>query len=614
MDVGRQMDVRYRKESEILSKYNKKEVPVENVMEEEDFSKAFAASLNGLQEGEIVKGQVIKITPEFVIVDVGYKSEGQIPIHEFIDDQGNLMVKVGDKLDVLLERWEDEDGMVILSKEKADQAKIWVDVNQAYEKDGYIEGVIKSRVKGGFSVDIGLQAFLPGSQVDIHPVRNLDRMIGKTYKFKVLKYNRKRGNIVLSRRAILEKEREVLRRDTLGKLEVGQIVEGVVKNITDYGVFIDLGGIDGLLHITDISWGRVNDPGDVFKLGEKVKVKVLSFDRQSERVSLGFKQLKPDPWDSVKDKYPINSKVRGKVISLTNYGAFMEIDEGVEGLIHISEMSWTKKIKHPSQMLSMGDAVEAQVLDVDTDRRRISLGLKHLEPNPWTILEEKYPVGTVIEGRVKNLTDFGLFIGVEDGIDGLVHISDISWTQRVKHPAEVFKKGDLVKAIVLNIDKEQEKFSLGIKQLEPDPWEGITKRYKKGQVVTGTVTSVTNFGIFLELEKGIEGLIHISEIELKKGEEISGIAKVGDQLSALITNIDKKERKVGLSIKECKKHLEKAEVEEYLAQQETPISTLGDIIKSDQKNSEKEFKPVSHENEIASQTSEVSDREGGKEI
>jgi small subunit ribosomal protein S1 len=611
MDVGRQRDVRYR-ESERLSKY-KKEGLEEKVIESEDFGKAFAESLNALQEGEIVKGQVIKITPEFVIVDVGYKSEGQIPVQEFIDEQGNLTIKVGDKLDVLLERWEDENGIVVLSKEKADQVRIWDDVSQAYEKDSFIEGVIRSRVKGGFSVDIGIQAFLPGSQVDLHPVKNLDRMIGKTYRFKVLKYNRKRGNIVLSRRAILEKEREVLRRETLSKLEISQIIEGVVKNITDYGVFIDLGGIDGLLHITDISWGRVNDPSDVFKLGEKVKVKVLSFDRQNERVSLGFKQLKPDPWDSVKDKYPLNSKVRGKIISLTNYGAFVEIEEGIEGLIHISEMSWTKKVKHPSQLLSMGDIVDAQVLDVDTERRRISLGMKHLEANPWMLLEEKHPVGTIIEGRVKNLTDFGLFIGVEEGIDGLVHISDISWTQRIKHPAEVHKKGDLVKAVVLNIDKEQERFSLGIKQLEPDPWEGINRRYRKGQVVTGTVTSITNFGIFLELEKGIEGLIHVSEVEVKKGEELFGIAKVGDQLSALITNIDRKERKVGLSIKEYKKHMEKADVEEYLAKQETLTSTLGDIMKTDQKDLEKDLKTMPQESEIQSQVDEGSKKESGEE-
>ena len=580
------------------------------MIEQEDFGKAFAESLNALQEGEIVKGQVVKITPDYVIVDVGYKSEGQIPTHEFMDEEGKLTVKEGDKLDVLLERWEDDEGMVVLSKEKADQARIWDDVSQAYDKDAIIEGVIRSRVKGGFSVDIGLPAFLPGSQVDLHPIKNLDRMIGKTFRFKVLKYNRKRGNIVLSRRAILEKGREVLRKDTLSRLEVGQIVEGVVKNITDYGVFVDLGGIDGLLHITDISWGRVNDPSDVFKMGEKIKVKVLSFDRQTERVSLGFKQLKPDPWESVKEKYPSGTKVNGKVISLTNYGAFVEIEEGVEGLIHISEMSWTKKIKHPSQILSMGDLVEAQVLEVDTERRRISLGIKHLEANPWTVLEQKYPVGTVIEGRVKNLTDFGLFVGVEEGIDGLVHISDISWTQRIKHPGELFKKGDLVKAVVLNVDKDQERFSLGIKQLEPDPWEGINRRYKKGQMVTGKVTSLTNFGIFLELEKGIEGLIHVSEVDLKKVEDLTHVAKVGDQLSALITNIDKKERKVGLSIKEYRKHMEKADLDEYLAkQQESSTSTLGDIIKSDQKG----LKSFSQLSEIVSPYGEEPDKEGEEE-
>jgi small subunit ribosomal protein S1 len=430
-------------------------------------------------------------------------------------------------------------------------------------------------IKGGLAVDIGVQAFLPGSQVDLHPVRDLSALIGKTFKFKVLKFNKKRGNIVLSRRALLEKEREKLRKETISNLKEGDIIEGMVKNITDYGIFVDLGGIDGLLHITDISWGRVTNPAEMFKVGEKIKVKVINFDRENERVSLGYKQIRPDPWSKAEEKYPVGARIKGRIVNITNYGAFIELEEGIEGLIHISEMSWIKKMKHPSQLLSIGDIVEAMVLDLDVQRKRISLSLKQLELNPWVIMEEKYPPGTVIEGKVKNVTDFGIFIGFDEGIDGLVHISDISWTQKIKHPSELYKKGQEVRAVVLSIDKENERFSLGIKQLEKDPWEGINERFQRGQQVTGTVTNVTSFGIFLELGEGIEGLVHVSELGDIKVQNV----KSGDQLSAVVTNIDRKGRKMSLSIKELKDMAEKEDVVAFMESQEKGPSALAAKLK-----------------------------------
>jgi len=547
----------------------------EKAEEEKSFKDIFENSIKSIKEGEIVQGEVIQITPEYVIVDVGYKSEGRIPSSEFLDEDGQLTVKVGTKVYVYLEEWEDEDGEIVLSKDKADQLRIWEEINKVLERDGVIEGKVSALIKGGLSVDIGIPAFLPGSQVDLHPVRNLESLIGKTFKFKVLKFNKRRGNIVLSRRALLEKEREKLRGETIKILKEGEIVEGVIKNITDYGLFVDLGGIDGLLHITDISWGRVTNPSDMFKIGDKIKVKILNFDRENERVSLGYKQIKPDPWEKAEEKYPVGARIKWKILNITNYGAFIELEEGIEGLIHISEMSWVRKIKHPSQLLSIGDVVEAMVLDLDVPKKRISLSLRQLEANPWVLIEERYPPGTVIEGKIKNITDFGIFIGFDEGIDGLVHISDISWTQKIKHPSELYKKGDKLRAIVLSIDKDNERFSLGIKQLEKDPWSGIYERYKKGQIVNGTVTNVTSFGVFLEMGEGIEGLIHVSELGDVKVEN----CKSGDELSALITNIDKKGRKISLSIKELKEITEKREIEEYMKSQELPPPTLSEKLK-----------------------------------
>jgi small subunit ribosomal protein S1 len=561
----------------------------------ESFEQMLEESLAGkkMQAEEVTSGTVIKITPDFVIVDVGYKSEGQIPIEEFKDIDNQINVKEGDVIDVFIESWENENGMMQLSKDKADRMKVWDRVNEVFENDGVIEGRIISRIKGGLAVDIGLKAFLPGSQIDLHPVRDLDKLLGQTFEFKILKLSRKRGNIVLSRRVILEKERESLRSETLKKIEEGAIVKGIVKNITDYGVFIDLGGVDGLLHVTDISWGRITSPRDYFNIGDEAEVKILSFDRETQRVALGYKQLKTNPWELVQKQYPLQTKVTGKVVNITNYGAFIELEEGVEGLIHISEMSWTKKIKHPSQVLSIGDLVEAIVLDMDINRKRISLGLKQLEPNPWSVIEDKYPVGTVVEGKIKNITDFGIFIGLDEGIDGLVHISDISWVQKIKHPAEMFKKGDLVKAVVLSIDKQNERFSLGIKQLEPDPWEDVPRKYRRGQLVKGTITNMTDFGIFLELEEGVEGLVHVSEVSEDKDKEIAEIGSVGDELDVMIISIDKRNRKIGLSLRELHQVRDEHDMQSYLeSQQSSQNATLGDLLAA---NHLKQAKPSQDE-------------------
>jgi len=543
---------------------------------EESFEALFENSLKELKAGNVVTGTIVQVNPDSVVVDVGGKSEGLIPIAEFLDDNGQVKtdLKVGDQFDVLIERTENENGLISLSKEKADRMKIW----NTLEEGADVEGRIVSRIKGGLSVDIGVIAFLPGSQVDLRPVRNLDKMIGETYKFKIIKLNKRRGNIVLSRRVLLEDQRENLRADTLEKLEEGQVFEGIVKNLTDYGAFIDLGGIDGLLHITDMSWGRVSHPSDILSVGDKIKVKVLKFDREKERVSLGLKQITPDPWLEVESKYPVGMRVTGKVVSLTDYGAFVELDEGVEGLIHVSEMSWTKRIKHPNKVLSIGDEVESVVLALDIPNRRISLGLKQVEPNPWDVIGEKFPAGTVIEGQVKNITDFGIFVGVDEGIDGLVHISDLSWTKRIKHPSEIYKKGDIVKAVVLNIDRENERFSLGIKQLAMDPWETIPTRYAPGTIIRGKVTSVTDFGIFVEVEEGIEGLIHVSEISKEKIDSPKSFANVGDEIEAVVLNVDTADRKIALSIKHLATQKEKAEVDAFLGAQKSATSNFGDLL------------------------------------
>jgi small subunit ribosomal protein S1 len=550
--------------------------------EPEDFQTLYEESLKTLEEGQILRGTVIDITPDHVTVDVGYKSEGQIPMQEFMKRGKKVGVKIGDRIDVLLERKESEEGLLTLSKEKADKIKVWKDISRSCREGEVIEGEIVGKVKGGLSVDIGrIQAFLPGSQIDLKPVRSLDALIGQRLKFKVIKFNRKRNNIVLSRRVLLDEERKQLREETLINLKEGDIIEGTVKNLTDYGAFIDLGGMDGLLHITDISWGRIGHPSEKLSVGDRIKVKVLHFDREKEKISLGLKQALPDPWESVYQEYPVGSRIKGKVVNVTDYGVFVKLEEGVEGLVHISELTWSKKMKHPSKIVHIGDTVEVMVLDCDPAKRRISLGMKQIEPNPWALIEEKYPVGTKVVGRVKTVTDFGIFIGFDEGVDGLVHVSEMSWTKKIKHPSELCKKGQEVEAVVLNIDRKNERFSLGIKQLAPDPWKDVARRYRKGEVVVGKVTNVTDFGAFVELEEGIEGLVHVSEISREKVEKPSDVLKVGDTLSAVVLHIDPHDRRIGLSIKGLKEKAEKAEIEKYISNQGSTSHSLGKLIQEE---------------------------------
>ena len=550
--------------------------------EPEDFQTLYEESLKTLEEGQILRGIVVDITPDHVTVDVGYKSEGQIPMQEFLKRDKKVDVKIGDRIDVLLEKKEGEEGLLTLSKEKADKIKVWKDISRSCREGEVIEGEIVGKVKGGLSVDIGrIQAFLPGSQIDLKPVRNLDALVGQRLKFKVIKFNRKRNNIVLSRRVLLDEERKQLREETLINLKEGDIIEGTVKNLTDYGAFIDLGGMDGLLHITDISWGRIGHPSEKLSVGDRIKVKVLHFDREKEKISLGLKQALPDPWESVYQEYPVESRIKGKVVNVTDYGVFVELEEGVEGLVHISELTWSKKMKHPSKIVHIGDTVEVMVLDCDPVKRRISLGMKQIEPNPWALIEEKYPVGTKVVGRVKTVTDFGIFIGFDEGVDGLVHVSEMSWTKKIKHPSELYKKGQEVEALVLNIDRKNERFSLGIKQLTPDPWKDVARRYRKGEVVVGKVTNVTDFGAFVELEEGIEGLVHVSEISREKVEKPSDVLKVGDTLSAVVLHIDPHDRRIGLSIKGLKEKAEKAEIEKYISNQGSTSHNLGKLIQEE---------------------------------
>ena len=548
--------------------------------QEESFAELLEkSSFDSKKEGEVIKGRVISVEKDYVVVDIGFKSEGVIPLNEFKDARGEAVVNIGDRVDVLLEAAEDESGLIVLSKEKADKMKVWDEIYKAYSADGVIKGKIISRVKGGLQVDIGVRAFLPGSQVDLRPVRNIEKLIGQEFDFKILKFNKRRGNIVLSRRALLEKEREQMRKETLKHLEDSAVLDGIVKNITDYGAFIDLGGIDGLLHITDMSWGRINHPSELFEVGDEIQVKVLKYDEDRQRVSLGYKQIRPDPWTTVGEKYQVNAKVKGKVVSLTDYGAFVELEEGIEGLIHVSEMSWVKKVKHPSKILAIGDMIEAVVLDINIESRRISLGLKQTAANPWEIVKEKYPVGTRILGKIRNITDFGVFVGIDEGIDGLIHISDISWTQRIKHPSEMFKKGQEVEAVVLHIDSENERFSLGIKQLTADPWSTIGDRLHVGSITEGEVINVTEFGVFVDLGDGIEGLIHVSELSSKKVEDPTTQVKVGDKIMVEIIKIDDKDHKIRLSRRSIEENREKADLASFMQKQGSAGRVgLGDLI------------------------------------
>ena len=531
---------------------------------EEDFGQLFEQSLKLVKPGEVVQGQIVQIANGFVTVDIGYKSEGQIPIAEFRDREGTVHAEVGEDVDVFFESSEGESGSVTLSRTKAEQVKVWSDIEQAYNDGVPIEGLIVGKVKGGLKVDIGVSAFLPGSHADLRPTRNLDRFIGQKGRFAILKFNRSRGNVVVSRRAVLEKERSALKEETLRVLEEGIILEGSVKNITDYGAFVDLGGIDGLLHITDMSWGRISHPSEVINVGDQLKVVVLKYDAERERVSLGMKQILPDPWTTAEERYPTGKRIHGKVVSITDYGAFVELEKGVEGLIHVSEMSWTKRVTHPSKLLDVGAEVEAQVLDVDPTNRRISLGLKQVEPNPWEMVRANHPIDSRIKGVVKSITDFGIFVGVEDGIDGLVHISDLHWTKKVKHPSELYKKGDEIDAVVLGVDVDNERISLGVKQLTGDPWANLAERFPVGTRITGPITSVTDFGVFVQLEEGIEGLVHVSQISAERVDRPGDHFHVGEKIEAEITNIDAREKKIGLSVRALRRSEERAEMDAYM--------------------------------------------------
>src|SRR6266849_3695908 len=513
-------------------------------------------------EGEVMKETVLKITDMDVIVDIGYKSEGVIPVAQFIDPNGQVTIKLGDVIDVLLEDTEDMEGHIVLSKEKAEKAKVWEEVERAYNENSIIRGRVVERIKGGLSVDIGVRAFLPGSQIDVRPIKNLDSLRGKEIECRVIKLNRKRGNIVLSRKIVLENEQARKKAFTLEVLQEGADVRGVVKNLTDYGVFVDLGGIDGLLHVTDLSWGRVNHPSEMFNVGDEITVKILKYDRDKERVSLGYKQLTPDPWTLVRQVYPIGARVTGKVVNLTDYGAFVELESGVEGLIHVSEMSWSKRVKHPSKMLQLGQDIEAVILDLDLDSRRISLGLKQTEPDPWSTLAERYAIGSVISGRVRNLTDFGAFIEVEEGIDGLVHVSDIS-PRRIKHPSEVLKKGERVDAIILNIDTDNHRLSLGIKQMQPDIWEQFFTGHRVGDPVRGRIVRHAPFGVFVELDEGIEGLCHVSELDETDRQNVENRFKLGEEAEFKIIKLSPHEHKIGLSHKALAEDVERREYDSY---------------------------------------------------
>jgi small subunit ribosomal protein S1 len=530
-------------------------------------------------EGEILEGRVLKVTSLEVIVDFGYKSEGLVPIEQFRAPTGEIHVKSGDVIDVMIDHGQEVEGYILLSHAKAARLRIWENLEKAYQEQLIISGRVLSRVKGGLSVDVGVNSFMPGSQVDFRPVRNLESFIGQDIPVKLIKLNRRRGNVVVSRKLAVEQEAVERKTVTLEHLEEGAVVTGVVKNLTEYGAFIDLGGIDGLLHVTDMSYGRVAHPAEILHPGDEVTVKILKFDRARERVSLGMKQLAPDPWEGVAQRYPINSRVVGRVVNVTDYGAFVELEPGVEGLIHVTEMTWSRRMKHPAKVVSPGDQVEAVVLDVHPKDRRISLGLKQLEPNPWTTIADRYSVGSVVEGRVRNMTDFGAFVEIEEGIDGLVHVSDLSWTKRVKHPSEVLKKGQIVQAVILAIDAKAHRLSLGIKQLQPDAWERFFQTHHVGDMVHGRVSRLAGFGAFVELAEGVEGLCHFSEVPGYTGRKSDEppIA-VGQEHDFKIIKMNESEKKIGLSLRAVTEDEERARLEDYQRQASAATSTIEEVV------------------------------------
>lgn len=542
------------------------------------------ADCGELGEGSIVQGEVVRLGDTHVLVDVNFKSEGQIPVEEFRDAEGNFEVGVGDKVDVYVVRKNESEGTIILSRERAKRMKLFDDIEKIQEGDDVMKGRIVRRIKGGYTVDLGgVEAFLPGSHVDLRPVPDMDALVDQEFEFRILKINRRRSNVIVSRRVLLEEDRAKKRSELLSTLEEEQTITGKVKNITEYGVFVDLGGLDGLLHITDMSWKRIKHPKEMVQLGDELNLRVLNFDKDSQKVSLGLKQLVPDPWHDIDTKYPEGKRFSGKITNLVDYGAFVELEEGVEGLVHISEMSWTRKLRHPSQMVSTGEEVEVVILGVDPDKKRISLGMKQVNPNPWDLVAEKYPEGTILEGTIKNITEFGMFIGIEDGIDGLIHVSDISWTKKIRHPNEVFKTGDTVQAKVLTVDKDSEKFTLGIKQLSEDPWLQVPSRYPVGTLVTGTVTNITDFGLFVEVEEGIEGLVHVSEISRKKIKSPSEMFKESVEIQAKVIHVSADERRLGLSIKQLKGEDDRKSPKEFrpaASSGEAAGTNLGDLLRA----------------------------------
>lgn len=578
MNQTNNLTKKQREELEILRLFN--EGDKEEQKKAGEFASLFeeAVNENDIRPGDTVTGKIVEVQSDYVLVDINYKSEGLIPLSEFRMVEGGDEIKPGETIEVYVDKIENDNGMIVLSKEKADMMRAWNDISKAAENEEHIEGTVIAKVKGGLSVDIGVKAFLPGSQIDLRPVRNMDIYIGKKYKFKVIKFNKKRGNIVLSRRALLEEERESLRSQTKDQMKEGSRVQGVVKNVTDYGAFIDLGGIDGLLHITDMSWSRIKHPTEVINVGDEIEVVVLKYDTEKERVSLGLKQLTEDPWMDTAGRFPVGTRVTGKVVSLTDYGAFLDVGDGVEGLIHVSEMSWTKRVKHPSQIVTVGDEIEVQVLALDEENRRISLGMKQLQENPWNELKDAYPPGTIIEGEVKSVTDFGVFIGIEEGIDGMVHISDFSWTKRVNHPNEVFNPGEKVRAVVLGVDIENERFSLGVKQLDADPWTQVDQKFQIGTMHEVKVTKLADFGVFVELADNIEGLVHISELSTKRVGTPDEVCKVGDTIKAEVISIDQDARKVGLSARLATLREQNADVSEYARKTAKPNATIGDLF------------------------------------
>ncbi len=550
---------------------------------EEEMKELYETSMKTLQEGNIHKGRVIKIVNDSVIVDVGLKSEGKLALNEALDKSGNLILEIGDEVEVMVVGREEKDGLLVLSKQRVDTIRLWQNIDKSLEEGLALDGTVSSEVKGGFLVDIGVNAFLPISQVDLKPVKNPASFVGRHLKFKVIKVNKKKDNVIVSRRQLLEEERDRKRKEFWKNVKEGQVLYGFVKSITDYGAFVDLGGADGFIYINDITWGRINHPKEYLKLGDEIKVKVIGIDEEKRKVSVGIKQLKGDPWLKVEERYPVGSKVRGKAVGVVDYGVFVELEAGLEGLLHVSEMSWDRKLKNPGKVVSRGEILELQVLDIDTEKKRISLGMKQLLPDPWKELAQKYPPGSVVEGKVKNLTDFGLFVGIEDGIDGLIHVSELSWSRRRGISSDSFKKGAPIEALVLNIDPEQRKFSLSLKRLKEDPWKGLLERYRVGDVIEGFVTSITDFGVFVEIEEGIEGLIHLSELDTTKGKHPSEIFTMDDKVRAVVIHVDEREKRIGLSVKALKKMEEKEEkneVDEFSVKEEHrgALATLGDFL------------------------------------